>query len=84
MKALLSNGCHAVSHTDDAFNVEHRFWSSDGLKSAVKCWFAVDIHQGLTTLQFQVFVSLPNPVRVDKHLNAVWDRVLPATVARTK
>lgn len=60
MKPLFCNGRRLVGHTKDTFNVEHQFSDTDGVKRAFKHRFVVDIHQGVTTLYVQVFVSLPN------------------------
>lgn len=60
MKPLFCNGRHSAGHMEDAVNVEHQFSGADGLKRAFKHQFVVDIHQGVTALHVQVFVSLPN------------------------
>lgn len=60
MKALFCNGRRSFAFIEDAFNVEHHFAGTDGLKRAFKRRLVVDIHRGATALHVQVFVSLPN------------------------
>lgn len=60
MKALFCNGRHSVSHIEDVLDVEHQFSATYALKRAFKRRLVVDIHQRVTALHVQVFVSLQN------------------------
>lgn len=65
MELHFCNGRRSVRHLEDALNVEHQFSGVDGLKRAFKHWSGVDIHQRVTALHVQVFVSIAN-ARLDR------------------